>query len=157
MSNSCNPRYCSCQAPLFIGFSIKNTGVDCHTFSWESSRPRNWTQVSCIAGRFLKLFIYQMTIESKSSTVTGRNQSQRVFKAVFNMSGFLVWNANYSMLKQLMFFGKDWKSRKKLLLTTHFRNRYIDRNNSLLNISFLLWILIIIWKLNRTYTHTNSK
>lgn len=38
----------------------------------------------------LKLFIYQMTIESKSSTVTGRNQSQRVFKAVFNMSGFLV-------------------------------------------------------------------
>ena len=96
------------QAPLFMGFSIKNTWGGCHTFSWGSSWSRNWTQVSCIAGRFLKLFIYQMTIESKSSTVTGRNRSQKVFKAVFNMSGFLVWNANHSMLKQLMFFGKDW-------------------------------------------------
>ena len=30
----------------------KNTGVDCHALLRGSSRPRDWTQVSCIAGRF---------------------------------------------------------------------------------------------------------
>ena len=32
-------------------FPGKNTGVGCHFFSRRSSRPRNWTQVSCIVGR----------------------------------------------------------------------------------------------------------
>ena len=30
----------------------KNTGVDCHALLRGSSRPRDWTRVSCIAGRF---------------------------------------------------------------------------------------------------------
>ena len=33
-------------------FPGKNTGVGCHFFSRESSPPRDWTWVSCIAGRF---------------------------------------------------------------------------------------------------------
>ena len=31
----------------------QNTGVGCYFFSSGSSQPRDWTQVSCIAGRFL--------------------------------------------------------------------------------------------------------
>ena len=30
----------------------KHIGVGCHTLLQESSRPRDWTRVSCIAGRF---------------------------------------------------------------------------------------------------------
>ena len=29
-----------------------NTGVGCHSLLWGSSQPRDWTQVSCTAGRF---------------------------------------------------------------------------------------------------------
>ena len=34
----------------------KNTGVGSHFLSQESSRPRDWTQVSCIAGRFFTIW-----------------------------------------------------------------------------------------------------
>ena len=34
----------------------KNTGVDCHSFSRESSWPRDWTQGSCIADRFFTIW-----------------------------------------------------------------------------------------------------
>ena len=35
----------------------KNTGVDCHAFLQGSSQPRDWTQVSHIAGRFLIIWV----------------------------------------------------------------------------------------------------
>ena len=34
----------------------KNTGVGSHFLSQESSRPRDWIQVSCIAGRFFTIW-----------------------------------------------------------------------------------------------------
>ena len=34
------------QAPLSMGFSGKNTGVDCHALLWGSSGPRDQPQVS---------------------------------------------------------------------------------------------------------------
>ena len=37
------------QAPLSMGFSSKNTGMGCPSFSRASSRPRDWTQVSCVS------------------------------------------------------------------------------------------------------------
>ena len=33
----------------------KNTGVGCHSSPMESSRPRDQTHVSCIAGRFFTI------------------------------------------------------------------------------------------------------
>ena len=41
-----------CQTPLPMEFPSKNTGVGCHFLLQGSSQPRNWTWVSCIAGRF---------------------------------------------------------------------------------------------------------
>ena len=38
------------QAPLSMGFSSKNTGVGCHFLLQGSSRPRDQTQVSHVAG-----------------------------------------------------------------------------------------------------------
>ena len=46
------PQTVVCQAPLSMGFSRKNTGVGCHFLLRGSSRLRDGTQVSCIAGRF---------------------------------------------------------------------------------------------------------
>ena len=34
----------------------QNTGVGCHSFSRGSSWPRDWIQVSCIAGRFFTIW-----------------------------------------------------------------------------------------------------
>ena len=36
--------------------SGKNTGVGCHSHSGRSSQLRDWTQVSCIAGRFFTVW-----------------------------------------------------------------------------------------------------
>ena len=44
------------QAPPSMGFPGKSTGVGCHFLSRWSSRPRDWTQVSCIAGRCFTLW-----------------------------------------------------------------------------------------------------
>ena len=46
----CNPMVCPWNSPG------KNTGVGCHSFSRGSSQPRDWTQVSCIAGRFFTIW-----------------------------------------------------------------------------------------------------
>ena len=51
-SNLCEPMDCS--LPGFLcpwDFPGKSTGVGCHLLLWGSSRHRDWTQVSCIAGR----------------------------------------------------------------------------------------------------------
>ena len=40
------------QAPPSMGFSRESTGVGSHTFSRGSAQPRDWIQVSCIAGRY---------------------------------------------------------------------------------------------------------
>ena len=42
----------ACQAPLSVGFSRQELGWVAISFSRGSSRPRNWTWVSYIAGRF---------------------------------------------------------------------------------------------------------
>ena len=44
------------QSSLFMDFLGKNTGVGTISFSRASSRPRDWTQVSCIAGRFFTIW-----------------------------------------------------------------------------------------------------
>ena len=38
------------------GFPGKDTGVGCHSFSRGSSRPRDWTRVSCTAGRLFTIW-----------------------------------------------------------------------------------------------------
>ena len=43
----CNPPGSSVQ-----DFPGKNTGMDCHFVSRGSSQPRDWTHVSCLAGRW---------------------------------------------------------------------------------------------------------
>ena len=40
------------QAPLSIGFPSKNTGLGSHSLLQGFFPPRDWTQVSCISGRF---------------------------------------------------------------------------------------------------------
>ena len=43
----------ACQAPLSMGYSRQEHWSEfAISFSRESSQPRNWTQVSCSAGRF---------------------------------------------------------------------------------------------------------
>ena len=37
----------------------KNSGMGCHSFSRGSSQPRNWTGISCIAGRFFTNSSYE--------------------------------------------------------------------------------------------------
>ena len=52
-SNSfATPWTAACQASLSMVFSGKNTEVDCHFSSRGSSRPRDQTCISCIAGGF---------------------------------------------------------------------------------------------------------
>ena len=49
----CNPMDCSPPGSSVHEDSPgKNIGVGCHASSRGSSQPRDWTQVSCIAGRF---------------------------------------------------------------------------------------------------------
>ena len=48
----CNPMDCSVSGSSVHGIPGKNTSVGCHFLSRGFPRPRNWTQVSCIAGRF---------------------------------------------------------------------------------------------------------
>ena len=52
LSHSASPWTVACQAPLFMGFSCRNTRASCHAPSRESSWPRDWTHVSCTAGGF---------------------------------------------------------------------------------------------------------
>ena len=42
----------ACQAPLSMGFSNKNTGVDSHVLLQEIFLTQRSNPVSCIAGRF---------------------------------------------------------------------------------------------------------
>ena len=44
------------QTPWSLKFSSKNTGVGSHSLPKESSGPRDQTQVSYIAGRFLTVW-----------------------------------------------------------------------------------------------------
>ena len=37
------------QTPLSMGFPSKNSGVDCHSYSWESSRFRDETHISSVS------------------------------------------------------------------------------------------------------------
>ena len=65
-------------------FAGKNTGVGCHSFSRESSQPRDWTQVSCIAGGFftnwatreanmiLKSMLFCINIYSRLTSTPGQ-------------------------------------------------------------------------------------
>ena len=56
----------------------KNTKVGCHFFSRGSSRLRGWTQVSCIAGRFLTIWA---TRRSPENPQLGPNSgAERVYK-----------------------------------------------------------------------------
>ena len=57
LSDSLWPMGCSCQAPLSSGILRANIleGVAI-PFSRGSSQPRDWTQVSCIAGRFFTIW-----------------------------------------------------------------------------------------------------
>ena len=53
----CNPIGCSPPGSSIHGDSPgKNTGVGCHALLQGSSQPRDWTQVSCIAGRFFTIW-----------------------------------------------------------------------------------------------------
>ena len=53
MSYSCDPVDCSLLGSSSVGFPSKNSGVGLPFPSlWGSSRPRNQTWVSCIAGGF---------------------------------------------------------------------------------------------------------
>ena len=47
----------TCQAPLSKGFAGKNTGVGCPLHSQGSSWPRDWTRVSCTAGRLCAIWV----------------------------------------------------------------------------------------------------
>ena len=49
------PRTVVRQAPLSTHFPGRNTGVSCHFLSRWSSRPTDWTWVSCIAGRLFTI------------------------------------------------------------------------------------------------------
>ena len=54
---TCNPMDCSPQGSSVHEDSPgKNTGVDCHTLLQGIFPTQNWTQVSCIAGRFFTIW-----------------------------------------------------------------------------------------------------
>ena len=42
----------------------KNTGVGCHALLWESSQSGDWTQVSCIIGRFFIVWATREALET---------------------------------------------------------------------------------------------
>ena len=53
----CDPMDCNPPGPLCPGNSPgKNTGVGGHSLLQGSSWPRDWTRVSCIAGRFFTIW-----------------------------------------------------------------------------------------------------
>ena len=59
----CNPMDCSPPGPSLHGESPgKNTGVDCTPSSRGSSQPRDWTQVSHIAGGFFTIWASSYTV-----------------------------------------------------------------------------------------------
>ena len=47
----------SCQDPLPMGFSWQEYGVSCHFLLQGSSLPRDWTRVSCTAGRLFTVWV----------------------------------------------------------------------------------------------------
>ena len=58
LSNSCDPMYCSPPGSSVYGDSLgKNSGVGCMPSSRRSSQPRDWTQVSLIAGGFFTIWV----------------------------------------------------------------------------------------------------
>ena len=70
MSKSCNRMDCSSLGSSVHGDSPgKKTGVGCHFLLRGSSWPRNWTRVSCTAGRF---FTDWATREAPSSCPKAR-------------------------------------------------------------------------------------
>ena len=55
----------ACQAPLSVGI-LQARILGCHSHLWGSSQPRDWTQVSCIAGRFFTIWASKEAQESWS-------------------------------------------------------------------------------------------
>ena len=84
----------------------KNIGVGCHTLLQESSRPRDWTRVSCIAGRFFTSWAtreahsficwtkkYENNVMSKMNKLNKDNFSPSLwnYSSLIDESKSLIW------------------------------------------------------------------
>ena len=64
----CDPMVCSSQAPLSMGI-LQARILECVSSSRGSSQPKDWTQVSCIAGIFFTSWATREA-QSKSKNVS---------------------------------------------------------------------------------------
>ena len=77
------------QAPLSMDSLGKNTGVCCHSLLQGFSWPRDWTWVSCIAGRY---FIIWVTTEVNEDRICFNGESGlNVEKEMATHSSVLAW------------------------------------------------------------------
>ena len=83
------------QAPLSRDFLGKNTGVGCHALLQEPSWPRDWTCISCKAGRFF-------TTEPPGNTNHYPNglQNRNITNVSPNVINFLLWLLQLSLTFQ---------------------------------------------------------
>ena len=62
----------------------KNTGVGCHFFLQGSSQPRDWTQVSCTAGRFFTNWATKEALVSWVKFLCGKDVYIRLMTIKFS-------------------------------------------------------------------------
>ena len=89
----CNPMDCSLPGSSVHGDSPgKNTGLGCHALLLGSSQSRNWTQASCIAGRFFTIWATrgaQIWIYSQINTLNFTLLNYNIFFCNWPLS--LMW------------------------------------------------------------------
>ena len=89
----CNPMDCSPPG--------KNTGVGSHSFSRESSWPRDQTQTSCIAGRFFTIWVTRSYwYYGPGNTKRGSSESDVVLSCLYCIEAtqFALGNWDQSVL-----------------------------------------------------------
>ena len=131
MSDFCNPMDCSQPGSAVHGIlQARKLEVIAISFSKASSRPRDWTRVSCIAGRFFTSW----AIRGALSSTQFRSKSQNTDKCLPAWTSVLVGEANNDKENFLTFWvktkvdyeavcyylveclGKEYRSKNKKLL-----------------------------------------
>ena len=86
------------QDPLSMDFQARRLEWVAIPFSKGSSQPKNWTQFSCIAGRFFTILAMRKVISDHTRVELAWNESQRQGTIKLESDGD--WEDNNSLLAE---------------------------------------------------------